>query len=103
MIPLGTTTGFGGSADTRTRQTEDLQRALFQMQHSGILPLTKKDKQTMNASLFDHVLPNSDPYATMTMPEAWVRGTMLIRGNTLVRDHSAVRYNTIQSLFCLLN
>jgi phenylalanine ammonia-lyase len=99
---LGTTTGFGGSADTRTRQTEDLQRALFQMQHSGVLPLAK-DKQTTARPPFDNVLPNSDPYVTTAMPEAWVRGTMLVRGNTLARGHSAVRYNTIQSLFCLLN
>lgn len=99
----GTTTGFGGSADTRTRQTEDLQRALFQMQHSGILPLATRDKQSTTRSLFDNVLPNGDPYATLTMPEAWVRGTMLVRGNSLARGHSAVQYNTIQSLFCLLN
>src|SRR5579862_535780 len=97
-LNIGTTTGFGGSADTRTRQTEDLQRALFQMQHSGILPLTLKDKEATSRSLFDNVIPNGGPYATLTMPEAWVRGTMLVRGNSLARGHSAVRYTTIQSL-----
>lgn len=100
---LGTTTGFGGSADTRTRQTEDLQRALFQMQHSGILQLTSQDKQASTRSLFENALPNGDPSEALAMPEAWVRGTMLVRGNSLARGHSAVRYNTIQSLLCLLN
>lgn len=73
------------------------------MQHSGVLPLTMQDKQSSARSLFENVLPNGDPSATLTMPEAWVRGTILVRGNSLARGHSAVRYNTIQTLFCLLN
>jgi len=73
------------------------------MQHSGILPLKAQDKQTSTRSLFENSLPNGCQLATLAIPEAWVRGTMLVRGNSLARGHSAVRYNTIQSLFCLLN
>src|SRR5215469_6737551 len=40
-------------------------------------------------------------YAT-SMPEAWVRGAMLIRCNSLLRGHSAVRLSVIQSLTELL-
>jgi phenylalanine ammonia-lyase len=40
-------------------------------------------------------------YAT-SMPEAWVRGAMLIRCNSLLRGHSAVRLSVIQSLAELL-
>jgi len=36
------------------------------------------------------------------MPEAWVRGTMLIRLNSLTRGVSGVRLSTIQTLFKLL-
>ncbi|RDW63721.1 hypothetical protein BP6252_11266 [Coleophoma cylindrospora] len=97
----GVTTGFGGSANTRTRETEDLQSALLQMQHSGVLPLDHKDK--VPESIFDSHLSNGDAYATLTIPDAWVRGTMLIRANSLARAHSAVQINTIEALFQLLN
>ncbi|RDW59182.1 hypothetical protein BP5796_12106 [Coleophoma crateriformis] len=97
------TTGFGGSANTRTRETEDLQSALLQMQHSGVLPLDYKDKGPAYGSIFDSHLSNGDAYATLTIPDAWVRGTMLIRGNSLARAHSAVQINTIEALFQLLN
>ena len=41
-MPSGVNTGFGGSADTRTRQVEELQRTLIREMHSGILvPSTK--------------------------------------------------------------
>ena len=43
---LGVNTGFGGSADTRTRQVEELQRTLIRELHSGILqtPSTQREE-----------------------------------------------------------
>ncbi|KAE9369014.1 putative phenylalanine ammonia-lyase [Stipitochalara longipes BDJ] len=96
----GTTTGFGGSADTRTNKTIALQRALLQMQQCGVL-MQQKNISTPN--IFRTALPNGDPIASTTMPEAWTRGSMLVRCNTLARGHSAVRHNIIETFPKLLN
>ena len=50
---------------------------------------------------FSETTPSESLYAT-SMPEAWVRGAMLIRCNSLLRGHSAVRLSVIQSLAELL-
>lgn len=36
------------------------------------------------------------------MPEAWVRGAILIRMNSLIRGHSGVRYELIEKMNELL-
>lgn len=92
---IGTTTGFGGSADLRTPKVKDLQRALIQHQHSGILPVDKKHGST-------HGTLNEAPGVNF-MPEEWVRGTILIRCKSLLTAHSAVRFDIIELLISLLN
>ena len=47
-------------------------------------------------------LPLSDPLMSTSMPESWVRGAMLIRANSLVRGHSAVRWELIERMVKLL-
>ncbi|KZT23553.1 phenylalanine ammonia-lyase [Neolentinus lepideus HHB14362 ss-1] len=89
----GVSTGFGGSADTRTNDTLALGSALLQHQQSGVLP------SSMNAL---SALPLSDPLTTTSMPEAWVRGAILIRINSLVRGHSGVRWELIERMVDLL-
>ncbi|KAL6716703.1 hypothetical protein ACLMJK_006271 [Lecanora helva] len=91
----GITTGFGGSAGQRTDKTMDLQRALLQHQHCGILPV-KKQTGSMHAT-FNH--SGGADY----MPEMWVRGAMLIRCKSLLNAHSAVRFEVIELLIALLN
>jgi phenylalanine ammonia-lyase len=44
----------------------------------------------------------SERLHTLSMPEAWVRGAMLIRCNALMRGHSAVRISVVESLAELL-
>ncbi|KDQ28180.1 hypothetical protein PLEOSDRAFT_1112899 [Pleurotus ostreatus PC15] len=88
----GVTTGFGGSADTRTDQPILLGNALMQMQHSGILPSSSKPLDA---------LPLQDPFG-LAMPESWVRGAMLIRMNSLIRGHSGVRWELIEKMNDLL-
>lgn len=89
----GVTTGFGGSADTRTDKPLVLGNALLQHQHSGVLPSEIKNLEA---------LPLTDPLG-LSMPESWVRGAMVIRMNSLVRGHSAVRWELIEQLSKLVS
>ena len=89
------TTGFGGSADTRTDSPGVLGHALLQMQHIGVLP-------TQPARVPRSLPLNADPLAANSMPEAWVRGAMLIRMNSLIRGHSGVRWELIEKMGELL-
>src|SRR6478736_4219000 len=79
---LGVNTGFGGSADTRTKDLPALQSALLQLTQAGIL--TDEDN------------------GLNSMPVTWVRAAMLIRCNTLLRGHSGVRLELVQALLLLL-
>lgn len=70
------------------------------MQLCGVLP-------TLNLKLtssFSHQtnLSNTEAIASLSMPEAWVRGAMLVRCNSLLRGHSAVRLEVIRSLATLI-
>ncbi|TFK74010.1 phenylalanine ammonia-lyase [Pluteus cervinus] len=91
----GVSTGFGGSADTRTDNPILLGHALLQHQHAGILP----SDPTVPLS----VLPLLDPLNSSSMPEAWVRGAILIRMNSLIRGHSGVRWELIEKMNELLS
>ncbi|KAG6902375.1 hypothetical protein C0995_000937 [Termitomyces sp. Mi166 len=90
----GVSTGFGGSADTRTDQPLLLGNSLLQLLQSGVLP---SSSQPLDA------LPLLDPIASTTMPESWVRGAILIRMNSLIRGHSGVRMDLIKKMNELLN
>lgn len=93
----GINTGFGGSADTRTSQTVDLQRALVQLLQTGIL-------MPSDVATSDHA--DSDGPASMgkhSLPRTAVRGAMLGRCNSLLRGHSAVRLEVIDTLMRMLN
>jgi phenylalanine ammonia-lyase len=39
----------------------------------------------------------------MSMPEAWVRGAILVRINSLIRGHSAVRWELLEKMVTLLH
>ena len=90
----GVTTGFGGSSDTRTDKPLLLGNALLQFLHNGVLPSTITPPVA---------LPLLDPVASMTMPESWVRGALLIRINSLIRGHSGVRMDIIKKMNDLLD
>lgn len=81
-------------ADTRTSDPLALGHALLQHQQVGVLP-----SQTEEAL---SVLPLSDPLVSTSMPEAWVRGAILIRMNSLIRGHSGVRWELIEKMGELL-
>ncbi|KAJ7770141.1 phenylalanine ammonium lyase [Mycena maculata] len=85
----GLSTGFGGSADTRTDKPILLGHALLQHQHAGVLPSSQEAPK---------ILPLLDPGSSTTMPESWVRGAILIRMNSLIRGHSGVRWELIEKI-----
>ncbi|CCL99198.1 uncharacterized protein FIBRA_01213 [Fibroporia radiculosa] len=91
----GVSTGFGGSADTRTGDPIMLGHALLQHQHTGVLP-----SQMTNPI---PVLPLLDPLTSTSMPESWVRGAIIIRMNSLIRGHSGVRWELIEKMGELLS
>lgn len=74
------------------------------MQLCAVLPNASEEDQ-LGAKTGPYALrvyPDGDPYAVLAMPESWVRGTILIRCNSLLRGHSAVRINVIKTLLSLL-
>jgi phenylalanine ammonia-lyase len=89
----GLSTGFGGSADTRTSHHLALGSALLQHQQSGVLPSSPKPPA---------ILPLSDPLSTLSMPEAWVRGAILVRINSFIRGYSGVRWELLEKMVDLL-
>lgn len=112
MKVKGVNTGFGGSADTRTDDTEALQHALLDHLQSGVLAsqssngnhhLTNGNTQSSTHSgtaemLSKAALPNGDVLAATSMPEAWVRASLLVRCNSLAGGHSGVRLTLLQGL-----
>ena len=104
---VGVNTGFGGSANTRTQSIESLQRGLIRGLHYGILegskPSASADAVTDTFSGRPQpALPLADPIATTSMPESWVRASMLIRLNSLASGASGVKSSTIENLAQLL-
>lgn len=89
----GLSTGFGGSADTRTSHHLALGSALLQHQQSGILP---------SGLMPPPILPLSDPLSSLSMPEAWVRGAILVRINSFIRGYSGVRWELMEKMVDLL-
>ena len=103
----GVTTGYGGSADTRTDDPIALGAALLQHQHGGVILPHWRDACAEGGSDDDadeseEPLPLNDPVSGTTMPEAWVRGAILVRMNSLIRGHSGVRWALIEKMGQLL-
>ncbi|KAJ5384999.1 Phenylalanine ammonia-lyase [Penicillium concentricum] len=95
LCSLGVNTGCGGNANTRTRKLELLQKAFLQHHQSGVLlslPENGNSSYTMPHDASHHALPREV-----------VRGAMLLRCNSLLRGHSAVRMEVIELLIQALN
>jgi phenylalanine ammonia-lyase len=94
----GVNTGFGGSADTRTKNFERLQIALQQHLNIGILLPSDKG---INTPLSRKV--TSELLRGHALPVPVVKAMMLIRCNSLLRGHSGVRVIAIQAILRLLS
>ncbi|KAK3311843.1 L-Aspartase-like protein [Apodospora peruviana] len=88
-VIYGVNTGFGGSADQRSNAVNTLQQRLFTLLMAGI---TSTGNTDLNVSV-----------GTTTMPESWVRASMLVRLNSLAAGASGVRIQITNRLSDLLN
>ncbi|KAF5392073.1 hypothetical protein D9757_003319 [Collybiopsis confluens] len=80
----GVTTGVGASAATRTTKVEELQNALVSVNLNGILPtFSSSDMRTV-------------------LDEDFMKGTLMVRLNSLTRGHSGVRWAVIEAIHKLL-
>ncbi|KAL9634199.1 MAG: hypothetical protein Q9204_003094 [Flavoplaca sp. TL-2023a] len=105
QIIYGVNTGFGGSADSRTKQVEELQRTLIRELHYGIgaSPHSKEDVlKEADGTRARKVIPGSSSRDQL-FPEDWVRASILVRLNSLVSGRSGVRGIIIETLSQLLN
>ena len=106
-------TGFGGSADTRTKEMDALQRTLIHELHYGIIVTPPSLKipnghritdghYTPDASpatlLSANALPSADLFVATAMPEAWARASLLVRCNSLSCGNSGVRPILIEKM-----
>jgi phenylalanine ammonia-lyase len=91
----GVNTGFGGSADTRTRDLAALQRGAIQHQNAGILT-------TYDTGVFNSFAFGSCEFQNLSMPSSWARGLMVARINSIIRGHSAVSLPIIEAIISLL-
>lgn len=83
LILPGVNTGCGGNASTRTKRLQSLQQAFLQHHQAGVVP---------PSGVESHALPIDV-----------VRGAMLLRCNSLLRGHSAVRMEVIDVINQALN
>ncbi|KAF2018088.1 phenylalanine ammonia-lyase-like protein [Aaosphaeria arxii CBS 175.79] len=103
-VLYGINTGFGGSANVRSQAVEEIQRGLIRGLHYGVLSGNADfDIESELPPGFTSSKPLSSPIETTSMPESWVRGSMLIRLNSLSRGASGVRPVFLERLLQLLN
>jgi phenylalanine ammonia-lyase len=110
---IGVNTGFGGSADTRTKSVRKIQYGLIRELHSCIVTSSTPRASNLIASedtckkelkaVFDRALPLEDHLTSNQMPEAWSRAILLIRLNSLMGGQSAVRPSILVTFATLLN
>lgn len=108
-VIYGINTGFGGSADTRTKAVDALKRDLLRGLQYGIVA----EESSINSSLYigekcqcacalTPALP-LDHVSKSFMPESWVRASMLVRLNSLAHGASGILPSTVDALLRLLH
>lgn len=109
----GVTTGFGASANTRlsTSSIAQLPHVLVKGLQAGIIPPPSKDlrstipelpKIAYHESSQDNQDLHTLDHHSLIMPEMWVKGTIAVRLNCLIRGYSGCRYETLVALHKLL-
>ncbi|KAK7613760.1 L-Aspartase-like protein [Phyllosticta paracitricarpa] len=101
-LVYGVNTGYGGSADTRTKDLKSLQQALVQHQQSGILTSIDTGVPDLGVGEEKVAPTHLEDFGSLAMPTAWVKGLMLQRVNSIIRGHSGVSLPIIESIVNLL-
>ena len=96
-VVYGINTGYGGSADTRSKNLADMQRGLIQHHNSAVV------LQSDIEAGIHHANDGLSALKSHALPRTVVRASMLARCNSLMRGHSAVRLQVIESIITLLN
>ncbi|TVY67542.1 Phenylalanine aminomutase (L-beta-phenylalanine forming) [Lachnellula suecica] len=105
-VIYGVNTGFGGTADVRTKKVIGLQNALIRELHYGILPPEPQDteRRLLQNSLmpqeYDISLDSSNEVTYL--PKSWTRAAILIRINSLIKGCSGIRPVIVERLQDLL-
>ncbi|KAL8727985.1 MAG: hypothetical protein Q9181_005502 [Wetmoreana brouardii] len=105
----GINTGFGGSADTRTKAVDKLKEDLLSGLQYGIVAETTATSADLDygedhqeGSLSTPTLPLKHEVNTV-MPESWVRASILVRLNSLAHGASGILPSTVKALLRLLH
>ncbi|KAF2760797.1 phenylalanine ammonia-lyase [Pseudovirgaria hyperparasitica] len=98
-VIYGVNTGFGGSADTRTEHVYQLQDNLIEFLRFGLVP----EELQMRRPNAAQEPSTSVLRPSVSMPETWVKATMLVRANSLASGASGIRVTTLETLLSLLN
>ncbi|KAF1973119.1 PAL-domain-containing protein, partial [Bimuria novae-zelandiae CBS 107.79] len=102
-IIYGVNTGFGGSADARTKQTQELQRVLIRELHYGITgPNSRDPRSAWKNSHAAYDLEKEQSPDSLHLPKTWTRASILIRLNSLAKGCSAIRPTVVDRLLDLL-
>lgn len=109
MIIPGIKTGFGGSANTRTKAAIKLKEDLLSGLQYGIISKanstvaeTDYGKNDQEGGVSRLALPLNHRTSTV-MPESWVRASILVRLNSFAHGVSGVTASTVETLLRLLN
>ncbi|KAH3941968.1 hypothetical protein HBH98_095660 [Parastagonospora nodorum] len=106
-VIYGVNTGFGGTADLRTKKVIELQRALVRELHYGILPPGTRDYVPATVEYTEgrhrHDLFLEANNTQLYLPWSWTRAAILIRINSLVAGCSAIRPVITERMQDLLN
>jgi phenylalanine ammonia-lyase len=101
-VASGRHTSWEGG-NVQTTAMEHIQRAMIRDAHFGILAGETDFDNAHAMRMFSSAIPLTDPVESTSMPESWVRATILIRVNTLAYETSGVRPLLLEKLTQLLN
>lgn len=100
---LGVNTGFGGSADIRTKKFVQLQQALIRELHYGILSSGPRDHCSPALETYlAHHQHEDVGIESSHLPWTWTRAAILIRINSLISGCSSVRPIIVERMRDLL-
>ena len=90
---IGVNTGFGGNADTRTSSLERLQSSSLQHHQCAVITDLGRDSSSFQGYSRE----------TESFPREVAKGLIVIRCNSLLRGHSAIRLEIIEFLLEAVN